>query len=144
MLSLQQRKFYFVLCCWSLAYLVDPERRARKMSGMESFPESACFHRLRDLSWPSEHAQMAPFLTPEQSAALSEFEQVYHSLPWCVLADHPHISALPDDDLSPLMPAGKRLFELMHPEAQSHRAPRAPNWFRRVFGLPRDRGAAKD
>ncbi len=113
-----------------LAYLVEPERRARKPTGMEAFSESACFHRLRDLFWCVAEPQMAPFLTPEQSAALAEFERAYHSLPWRVIDAHPQISELPDDDLSPLVPAGQRLIHLIEPRTQRH--PRF-RWFRQLF-----------
>lgn len=113
MLTTDQQQQLLQVSRMSLTYLVDLKRRARKPSGMESFSESACFHRLRDLSWCISHPEMAPFLTVEQAAALAEFECVYHSLPWRVIETHPHISELPDDDLSPLIPTAQRLLKLI-------------------------------
>jgi hypothetical protein len=112
-----------------LEYLVDLERSASKPTGMESFSESACFHRLRDLLWCVAGPRMAPFLTAEQSAALAEFECAYRSLPWSVIEAHPHISELPNDDLSPLVPAGQRLLQLI----DSPTAPFEIRWFRQLF-----------
>ena len=103
----------------SLAYLVRSERRAHKPTGMEAFSESACFHRLKDLFWCIAEPEMAPVLTAEQSAALIEFERVYDSLPWRVIDGHPHISELPDGDLSPLVPAAERLYELIRPHTHA-------------------------
>jgi hypothetical protein len=80
---------------------------------MEQFSESACFHRLHDLFWCIREPQMAPFLTPAQERALAEFDRLYRSLPWRVIAAHSHISEVLDDDLSPLVAPGLRLLELI-------------------------------
>ena len=58
---------------------------------------------------------MAPHLSAQQRAALAEFDRAYHALPWRGIADHPHISELPDDDLSSLLPAGSLLLRLIAP-----------------------------
>jgi hypothetical protein len=58
-------------------------------------------------------------LSDEERAALAEFTRVFESLPWRVIEAHPHISELPGDDLSPLLPAGKRLLSLL----EAHAAP---------------------
>lgn len=102
--------------CLPLAYLTEPERRARKPTGMENYSESTCFHRYRDLLWPISEPAMEPYLTREQSVALAAFEQVYHSLQWRIIEGHPHISELPDDDLSPLVPFGEHLLRLIKPQ----------------------------
>jgi len=86
---------------------------------MEAFSESACFHRLKDLFWCIAEPEMAPVLTAEQSAALTEFERVYDSLAWRVIDGHPHISELPDDDLSPLVSAAERLYALIRPHTHA-------------------------
>jgi hypothetical protein len=112
-MTLDERDKCLAASCIPLAFLVRPERRAQKPSGMEEFSESACFHRLHNLFWCVGEPQMAPFLTPEQQSARAEFDRVYHSLPWRVIAAHPHISELPDDDLSPLMASGQRLLKLI-------------------------------
>ena len=115
MLTFEQQRSCLVGAGVPLRFLVQPERRARKVPGMESFSDSACFHRLRDLVWPIASPEMAACLSTEQSAALAEFERIYHSLPWQVIAAHPHISELPGDDLSLLVPAGERLLRLIAP-----------------------------
>ncbi len=115
MLTLEQQRSCFVGTCVPLRFLVQPDRRARKVPGMESFSDSACFHRLRDLTWAIASLEMAACLSAEQSAALAEFESVYHSLPWQIIAAYPHISELPSDDLSSLVPAGERLLHLITP-----------------------------
>lgn len=114
-MTAQQQQQCLSASCMPLAYLVEPERRGRKPKGMEVFSESACFHRLRSLFWCIAEPQMAAFLTPEQTAALIEFERVYQSLPWLLVDGHPHISELPGDDLSPLLPACERLYRLIAP-----------------------------
>jgi hypothetical protein len=129
-LNADEQKQCLRASCMPLAFLVVPERRAQKPSGMEAYSESACFHRLRDCFWCVGEPMMAPFLSAEQSAALAEFERVYQSLPWRVIEAHPHISELPGDDLSPLMPAGERLLRLIEP--QTHRHSRF-HWLRRLF-----------
>ena len=113
MLTLDERSKCLGASCIPLAFLVRTERRAQKPSGMEQFSDSACFHRLRDLFWCVGEPDMAPFLTPEQQRALAHFERVYHSLSWRVIEAHPHISELPDDDLSPLTTPEERLLELI-------------------------------
>lgn len=138
MLTTDQQQQLLRVSCLSLTYLVDLKRRARKPSGMESFSESACFHRLRDLSWCIAQPEMAPFLTAGQSAALAEFERIYHSLPWRVIETHPHISELPDDDLSPLIATGQRLLKLIN---AATRRPPTLRWLRKLFSSRVD-GAA--
>ena len=112
-MTLDERNKCLGASCIPLAFLVRPERRAQKPSGMEQFSESACFHRLHDLFWCVGEPQMAPFLTPVQERALAEFDRAYGSLPWRVVEAHPHISELPDDDLSPLVSPGRRLLKLI-------------------------------
>ena len=118
MLTAEEQRTRFAAACIPLCYLVRPERRARKPTGMEHFSESACFHRLRNLFWPIGDTQFASYLTQQEKDALSEFERVYQSLPWCVIATHLHISELPDDNLSPLVPFGQRLLQLIEPRAE--------------------------
>ena len=101
---------------WSvLKFLVQPsERHSRRIgSGMASFSDSAIFHRLRDLVWTLGESQVIALLNAEEITALADFNEAFDSLPWRKVEGYPHISELPDDDLSPLEPTGKRLFYLL-------------------------------
>jgi hypothetical protein len=84
---------------------------------MESFSESACFHRLFGLFWTLRDADATALLSDEERAAKEEFTRVFESLQWRVIQAHPHISELPDDDLTPLLASGERLLQLL--EAQT-------------------------
>jgi len=46
----EQQKMALMAPFFPLDFLVDPERRAKKPNGMESFSQSACFHRLMTCS----------------------------------------------------------------------------------------------
>ena len=132
MLTPEQQKLALETPCLTLRFLVQAERRAKKRTGMESCSESACFHRLHDIFWPLGDAETVALLTDDERAALTEFNRVFTSLPWRVIEAHPHISELPDDDLSPLIPAGERLLRLL--EARASRRHRS-GWLRRLPGL---------
>jgi hypothetical protein len=132
MLTHNQRETALVAPCLPLKFLVRPERRAKKPSGMESFSESACFFRLHDLLWTLRDAEAVALLSDDERAALEEFNRAFQSLPWRVIEAHPHISELPDDDLSPLLPTGARLLGLL--EARAARF-RRYGWLRRLFGF---------
>lgn len=119
MLTPEQQKIALKTPCLTLSFLVQPERRAKKLTGMESCSESACFHRLHDLWWTLGDAETVALLTDDERAALAEFNRVFKSLPWRVIEAHPHISELPDDDLSPLIPAGEELLRML--EARTSR-----------------------
>ena len=110
-----EKKSYLTSIRFCLENLVDPVRRCQRLNGMEVFSESACFHRRRDLIWPrEEHVErMRKYFTEEQMKAFEDFERVFHSLPWKPIPSHPHISELPDDDLTELIRAGKRLMRLV-------------------------------
>ena len=116
--------------CLPLAFLVRPERRAQKPTGMESFSESACFHRLHDLFWTFRDAPAVALLSDDERSVLAEFTRVFESLPWRVIPDHPHISELPGDDLSPLLPSGERLLQML--EARTADSRRFA-WLRQLF-----------
>ena len=131
MLTSETQKAAILAPCLPLRFLVVPERRAEKPKGMESFSTSACFHRLHDLFWTFRDAEAAALLSAEERSALAEFNQVFDSLPWRVIDSHPHISELPGDDLSPLLPAGERLLRML--EARS--APRGFGAILRALGL---------
>lgn len=132
MLTSEQQKAALQAPLFPLDFLVLPERRAKKVGGMESFSESACFHRLHDLFWTLGDPEAVALLNPEEQAAVAEFNRVFVSLSWRVIELHPHISELENDDLSPLLPAGAKLRGLL--EARAARPKRfAP--LRKFFGF---------
>jgi hypothetical protein len=132
MLTPDQQKTALLAPCLPLSFLVRPERRAKKPTGMESFSESACFHRLHNLFWTLNDAEAVALLSDDEQAALAEFSRVFESLPWLIIEAHPHISELPSDDLSPLVPAGERLLRML--ESRTER-PRRFAWLRQMVGF---------
>jgi hypothetical protein len=98
---------------------------------MESFSESAAFHRLHDLLWTLGEPEVVELLTDEEKSALAAFNRVFASLPWRVIESHPQISELPDDDLSLLVPVGERLLGLLEARRQP---PRQVGWLGKVLG----------
>ena len=115
--------------CGPLGFLVRPERRAKRTTGLESLSDSACFHRLYDLCWTLRDPEALALLTAEERAAVEEFENIFQSLPWQPVASLPHMSELQDDDLSPLIPVGERLLRLL----EAHAKPQArPKWWHRL------------
>jgi hypothetical protein len=130
MLTPDQQNAAFHIPLLPLGFLVRPQNRATKPTGMESFSESACFHRLHSLCWTLRDPDAVTLLSHDERAAVAEFTQIFESLPWRVIEAHPHISELPGDDLSPLLPSGERLLRML--EARNSRSgPFA--WLRRLF-----------
>src|SRR5512132_966326 len=130
MLTPDQQKTAFRVPLLALGFLVRPEHRARKPTGMESLSESACFHRLHSLLWTLSDPDVLALLSHDERAAVAAFTQVFESLPWRVIEAHPHISELPGDDLSPLLPSGERLLRVL--EARTTWS--GPfGWLRRLF-----------
>ena len=125
MLTAEEQKMTLLAPCLPLAFLVRADRRAQKPTGMESFSDSACFHRWHALFWTFRDASAVALLSDPERAVLAEFTRVFESLPWRVIVDHPHISELPDDDLSTLLPSGERLLQLL--EARTGDSRRAEN-----------------
>ena len=78
---------------------------------------------------------MAPFLTERQRCALAAFETAYASLPWRVIESHPHVSELPGDDLTPLVPAGQRLLDLIDPHRSGRVRPVVDKLIKAAKGL---------
>jgi hypothetical protein len=132
MLTPDQQKSALLAPCLPLSFLVRPAGRDKSLNGMEGFSDSACFHRLHDLFWTLRDAEAAALLNAEERAAAAEFNRIFQSLRWRVIEAHPHISELPDDNLSPLVPAGDKLLRML--EARTAR-PRRFRWLRRLFGM---------
>lgn len=112
MLTTDQQKTVFHVACFALIFLVHPERREQKPTGMEKLSDSACFRRLHDLLWTFRDAKTIELLNEDERAALTEFTQTFNSLPWRPVVTHPGISELPNDDLSPLVPPGEKLLKM--------------------------------
>jgi hypothetical protein len=130
MLTPEEQKMALLAPCLPLAFLVRPERRAQKPTGMEGFSESACFHRLHDLFWTLREAPVFALLSDEERTVLAEFTRVFEMLPWRVVPDHSHISELPGDDLSPLLPSGERLLQMLEARTEDSRH---FAWLRKLF-----------
>jgi hypothetical protein len=113
MLTPDRQRTALMAPCVPLRFLVHPESRAKKLSGLEDFSESACFHRLHSLLWTLGEAEVIALLGDEERATISEFNQVFDSLPWRVIVSHPFISELPDDDLLPLVAPGEKLLRML-------------------------------
>jgi hypothetical protein len=96
---------------------VRPEQSIKKLNEMEAFSDSAFFHRMHELLWTLRNAEVVALLCDEERETLAEFNRQFDALPWRVIADHPHISELPDNDLSPLVPSGERLLRMLETRA---------------------------
>ena len=64
-----------------------------------------------DLFFTLREPEAVAMLTPEEKDYLKEFNAVFESLPWRPIETHPHISEVPDEELSKLVPSAKRLLE---------------------------------
>jgi hypothetical protein len=80
---------------------------------MKGFSDSAIFHRLHDLLWTFNEPEAVALLNPEEKACLMEFNEAFASLAWRPIVTHPHISEVPDNDLSPLIPSSTCLLKLL-------------------------------
>jgi hypothetical protein len=118
MLTPDEQKMTLLAPCLPLRFLVLPEFRSKKPTGMESYSESACFYRLRDLFWTLRDPKATALLNEEEREALREFDSVFNSLPWRVIEAHQHVSELVDDDLTPLLPSATRLLDLLELRAR--------------------------
>src|SRR5262245_55754280 len=118
--------------CFPLRFLVRPESRTAAREQMKGISDSAIFHRWMDLFWTFREPEAAALLTPTEKGCLLEFHAVFESLPWRPLESHPHISALPDDDLSPLLPAGTRLLQLLEKRTKPSLLKR---WWRKMISI---------
>ena len=67
-MTAQQCEAVFRAPCLPLGFLVRPERRAQKPTGMEGFSESACFHRMRELFWTLDEPEALVLLSVQEKA----------------------------------------------------------------------------
>lgn len=98
---------------------------------MRGFSDSAVFYRLHDLFWTLREADALALLSDDERLVVNEFDRLFDSLPWRVIPSHPHISELPDDGLTPLIPTGEKLMQMLERAADRQRL----SWLRRLFGL---------
>jgi hypothetical protein len=74
-------------------------------------------------------ADALALLSDDERLVVHEFDRLFDSMPWRVIASHPHVSELPDDDLTPLIPAGEKLMRMLEQAARRQRF----GWLRRLF-----------
>jgi hypothetical protein len=117
--------------CLPLRFLVKPETRETSRHQMRGFSDSAVFYRLHDLFWTLREADALALLSDDERLVVNEFDRLFDSLPWRVIPSHPHISELPDDGLTPLIPTGEKLMQMLERAADRQRL----SWLRRLFGL---------
>jgi hypothetical protein len=112
-----------------LRFLTKPETRATSRHQMQGFSDSAIFYRLHDLFWTLREADALALLNDEEQLVVRDFDRLFDSMPWRVILSHPHVSELPDDDLKPLIPAGKKLMRMLEQAAHRQRF----GWLHRLF-----------
>ena len=96
-----------------LSFLLELHPRETNRRQMPGCKDSAIFFRLWDLFDCLREPSVINELTPEQRAAADAFHDAMNRLPWRALPEYPHVSELPDDDLTPLIEPGKRLFSAL-------------------------------
>ena len=97
--------------CFALDFLVRPESRDGPREGMKGFSDSAILHRRMDLLFTLREPEAVAMFTPEEKEYLKDFNAVFESLPWRPIESHPHISEVPDNELTKLLPSATRLLE---------------------------------
>lgn len=95
---------------------------------MPELSDSAIFHRLWSLLGLHD-PEILSRLKDAEIESLAIFLQKFDSLPWEPLTDNPHISQLRDNDLSPITPLGKSLYD------QLIRRQKISLWKRLMFKL---------
>jgi len=76
---------------------------------MREVSDSAYVHRMFDLVYGLCEPSVLTYLTEDESKAVTEFNDLFDSLPWRPLSAHPHISELPNDDLSLLEAPARKI-----------------------------------
>jgi hypothetical protein len=122
--------------CFPLRLLVYPGMRDRPRTQMAGLSDSAIFHRWMDLFWTLREPEAVALLTAHERGYLRDFNAAFASLPWRAIGGHPHISEVPDDDLSALLPAA---VPLLHSLEARMRRPPAQRWWQRAIAFMRRR-----
>jgi hypothetical protein len=99
--------------CGALGFLLELHSRDLYRRGMPGLRDSAVFFRLWDLLNTLREPDVLAVLNDEQRRTARAFELAMAWLPWQMISSHPHISELPDDDLTPLMDVGRRLYDCL-------------------------------
>ena len=95
--------------CLALRFLFHPKARRVSRSQLPDLNDSAIFHRLWGLFGLVDPIVNSRLSTAEQ-VALDAFTRRFDELPWEILPEQPHISQLPDDDISSLTESGRNLY----------------------------------
>ena len=122
MLTVEQKKQALLAPCIPLRFLLKPETRETSRRQMRGISESAVFYRLHSLFWTLREADAVALLNQDAKTVLVAFTRVFDSLPWRAISQHPHISELPDDNLTLLVPTGAELFQLLQTESHDRAA----------------------
>lgn len=99
--------------CIVLRFLTCSDRRSLTPMGLEALSESACLHRLYDLLWFFRDSEGLQMLNKRERIVAAEFTQLFESLPWRPIEATPHISELPGNDFSRLIPVASRLLPML-------------------------------
>lgn len=122
-LNPQQHHAAIVAPLFVLRFLIDPSTRQSCRNANAEWTsllsDSGIFYRLHDLFWTLRELQVVDLLSEHEKTALSDFNRAFDALPWRQVEGYPHIRELPNDDLSSLVPAGRRLFQLLEATAES-------------------------
>jgi hypothetical protein len=113
MLTAERQKQAFLAPCLPLRFLLEPDTRDVNRSQMTGLRDSAVFFRLWDLFDTLREPEVLAALTADERAVVAKFHTLMESLSWRVIPAYPHIQELPDDDLSPLVGAGRELYTLL-------------------------------
>jgi hypothetical protein len=140
-LDAKQQEAAFLAPCAVLSFLVRPERRLQSRTSREPHPDSAYLHWLYEECWTFRDARAVALLNDEERAVLAEFNRAFESQPWRVMEAHPHLSELPNDDLTPLIPAGEKLLRIVEARAAKLRRFAWLRGLSRFFGFNRPRRA---
>ena len=87
---------------------------------------------MMDLFWTLREPESLALLTPEEKAYLTEFNAALEALPWRPIDSHPHISEVPDGDLSALLPSAARLLRSLE---RRTRPPILQGWWRKALSF---------
>ena len=98
--------------CIPLRFLFRPKQRRVSRAQLPDLKDSAIFHRLWSL-FSLADPEIRTCLTAAEQNALDKFTLRFNQLPWEPLDEHPHISQLRTDDLSPLIELGRSLHDLL-------------------------------
>lgn len=121
------------MTCLPLRFLFNHRQQEVSRVQMKAFSDSAIFFRLGDLVGTVRNPAVGALLTAEEKSCLEDFTRAFDQLPWRPLPTHPHVSELPDDDLTSLRAPGKRLHDVLR---KRDKIPFTRRIVRRLQGWP--------